>query len=453
MLIIVHNIHSILKTDNKKLKNILHKKYRQRVDGYSYSTAYKKGYWDGYKSFFSEKTGKFGTGMLRHILSDLKIAGLSATIDDQRTSIEYEDSDVSSIELRPYQQDLVSRALELQNCIIKAPTGSGKTVVLASILQALKGKTGLIFFTKKQLLHQTYTFLTSHGFDVGVAFGDGIDIKPLTLCTIQSIDKVIDSHLKTSEFIIFDEVHEFSRGKIASKAIESFPNACVRIGMTATVPQNNLDKLTLISALGQVIEEATATDLVESGFLTEPIIEIIKVPDCLECIDDIAYRDIYRKCITENETRNKMVRDLVADITQNPCKVLILTKDLEHAKILKELLPGSFKLEGKDDLITRGKTIKEFTAKEHGVLIGTTIMQTGVDIPEITHLINARGLKSEIATIQAMGRALRIHDSKIKVYIYDFLDNAPYLTNHAKQRIKSYKALNFTVHLNGKERG
>ena len=79
-------------------------------------------------------------------------------------------------------------------------------------------------------------------------------------------------------------------------------------------------------------------------------------------------------------------------------------------------------------------------------------MQTGVDIPEITHFVNARGLKSEIATIQAMGRALRIHKSKIKVYIYDFLDNAPYLTTHAKQRIKSYEALNFKVYIDGKER-
>lgn len=452
VLIIVQNIHSTLKTSNKKLKSILHKKYRQRVEGYSYSPAYKKGHWDGFKSFFSEKTGKFGTGMLQHVLDDLGIADLPYTIDDQRTQIENKDFGLSGIELRPYQKELTVKALELKNCIIKAPTGSGKTVVLASILQALKGRTGLIFFTKKQLLYQTYTFLTSHGFDVGVAFGDGVDIKPLTLCTIQSIDKVIDSHLKTSEFIIFDEVHEFSKGKIASKAIESFPNARVRIGMTATIPKNKLDRLTLISALGQVIEGATATDLIESGFLTEPVIQIVTVPDCVDCIDDTVYREIYRKCITENETRNDMIRDLVVKIKQNPCKVLILTKDLEHAKILNDSLPGSLKLEGKDDLLTRSKTIKEFTDQEHGVLIGTTIMQTGVDIPEITHFINARGLKSEIATIQAMGRALRIHKSKIKVYIYDFLDNAPYLTTHAKQRIKSYEALNFKVYIDGKER-
>ena len=68
------------------------------------------------------------------------------------------------------------------------------------------------------------------------------------------------------------------------------------------------------------------------------------------------------------------------------------------------MIPGALALEGKDDVMTRKETIKAFTEGDLSVLIGTKIMQTGIDIPEITHLINARGLKSEIATLQALGR-------------------------------------------------
>ena len=48
-------------------------------------------------------------------------------------------------------------------------------------------------------------------------------------------------------------------------------------------------------------------------------------------------------------------------------------------------------------------------------------------------------MKSEIATIQALGRALRRHDSKEKVYIYDFLDKEKYLKEHSQARKKHYK--------------
>ena len=76
---------------------------------------------------------------------------------------------------------------------------------------------------------------------------------------------------------------------------------------------------------------------------------------------------------------------------------------------------------------------------EFKVLIGTKILETGVNIPEITHFINARGLYSEIATIQALGRALRLNDFSDKVYVYDFYDEIKYLSNHSRKRKSTYK--------------
>ena len=77
-------------------------------------------------------------------------------------------------------------------------------------------------------------------------------------------------------------------------------------------------------------------------------------------------------------------------------------------------------------------------------------MQTGVNIDEITHFINARGLKSEIATIQALGRSLRKHESKTKVIVHDFLDKVKYLKEHSTQRRRHYKreGHEITIHEN-----
>tara|TARA_R100000458_G_scaffold1977_4_gene1660 strand:+ start:6227 stop:7600 length:1374 start_codon:yes stop_codon:yes gene_type:complete len=444
MRIIINNLVSILETSNIKLKNILENKYKKKVDGYKFVSSYKKGFWDGSKKFFEKKTGKFGTGLLSYIIEDLRIAGLKYKIEDNRPDITLNNYSLSSLKYRDYQKLLIDKALKEKGCILKAPTGSGKTIVLAGLLKALENHTGLVIFNKKQLVYQTYEFLKSHGFDIGIAFGEGVDVKPITLCTIQSIDKVLDTHLKHSDFIIVDEVHEFSKGKLSLKAIKSFPNASYRIGMTATIPKDPVAKLNLISALGKIIEEVDATELIDLGFLTKPKIHILPAPNvALESSD--SYLDVYRKCITENTLRNELIRSIIQTIQHKPSKTLILVKDLDHAKALQDIIPGSLKLEGKDGLSIRDATVKDFVSQEKGVLIATTIFQTGVDIPEITHLINARGLKSEIATLQALGRALRTHSSKQKVYIYDFMDKAPYLEKHSKERIKSYKSLNFKV--------
>ena len=444
--IIVDNNSSILKTDNKKLLTTLKQKYSAKVPGYNYSSAYKNRGWNGEKHFFSSKTGKFGTGLLSHIEGDLIYLGLEYEIEDMRNAVHNDDISLPGVTLRDYQVSMVKSALKEKGCILKAPTGSGKTLILGGILKALQGKTGLVFFTKKQLLKQTYDELRSWGLDVGLAFGDGVILKPITLCTVQSIDKVLDSHLKQSEFIIFDEVHEFAKGKVATKVIKSFPNAAYRIGMTATVPKDPMSRLNLISGLGKVLEEVDAQELIDAGFLTKPVIQIIGVKDTGTVEDtELSYREVYEKFITENNLRNDMIVELAKKIQQKPSRTLIIVKDLKHAEVLHSLIPNSFKLEGKDDLVTRKKTIDAFTGDKYSVLIGTTIMQTGIDIPEITHLINARGLKSEIATLQALGRALRIHKSKQKVFIYDFFDKAPYLEKHAKERIKSYKSLGLEI--------
>ena len=51
----------------------------------------------------------------------------------------------------------------------------------------------------------------------------------------------------------------------------------------------------------------------------------------------------------------------------------------------------------------------------------------------------SRGMKSEIATIQALGRALRRHETKDKVFIYDFLDKEKYLREHSNARKRHYE--------------
>ena len=403
--------------------------------------------WDGMKYFVTPK-GSFGTGLLPYIEEDLQSADIEYDIVDEREPpLNDPDIAVDGITYRPYQESLIKLALEKRCALIEAPTGSGKTIILAGLLKALDGKSGVVFFNQKGILLQTYDFLKELGFDVGIAFGEGLDIKPVTLCTVQSVHKIIDSHLDNADFIVFDEVHEFSKGKLATKVVKSFPKASYRFGMSATMPKERMAKLNLVSYLGRVISEVDVESLVKDGFLTPPVVTFIDVDEYTDhSLLNSTYVDIYDSHIINNVSRNEKIKEVCETISSG--RVLILVKNLKHLKILQNLIPGSVTLEGKDDVITRRDTIQEFKTDKRAILIGTKIMQTGIDIPEITHLINARGLKSEIATIQALGRALRIHESKTEVSIYDFADQVPYLKEHASARRRAYKSLRIKINGN-----
>jgi len=406
MIFHVGNQRTRLETDNQKLLEVLNRKYTRKIPGAHFSSKYRRGYWKGTKEYFTKK-GTFGTGLLSHIIKDLELVGLDYEINDTRETYELEEPFVEGLTLRDYQTRIVDSALLEKRCIIEAPTASGKTPILAYLLSALEGRKGIIFFTKKSILTQTYEFLKKFGFDVGLCFGDGFIMKDVMLCTAQSVGRILDTHLD-AEFIMFDEVHEFANGKIGKALISSFKKAYVRIGMSATVPKDHIPRLNLVAGLGKIINEVSAKELVDEGWLTDPKITLIdmKEPDLSKC-DGFGYEDYYQRFIIRSGVRNGIIRDIVKDVqsTTESSKVLILVKNIEHAEILNVLIPDSVIVQGKDPLSVRDKKVSNFVNSTHGVIIGTVVFQTGINIPEITHFINARALKSEIATIQAMGRA------------------------------------------------
>ena len=191
-------------------------------------------------------------------------------------------------------------------------------------------------------------------------------------------------------------------------------------------------------------EVVSTADLIESGTLTKPIIQLIERSYTASGMDeDMSYPEVYDEYIVNNDLRNKVIREIIDDIRKRSkrARILVLTKSLDHGRALENLLGESCEfLEGANSIGERYKAISRFRgSRSSRVLIGTKILQTGINIEEITHFINARGMKSEIATLQALGRALRRHNSKDKVYVYDFLDKEKYLRDHSLARQRHYK--------------
>jgi len=454
MRIRINNLNSKIETDNPELLKALYDLYTFRVPGGEYSTAYKRRQWDG-KIRFISSTGTFKTGLLSRLLTDLKkvdcepelIADLHHIVTKHKT-----DYSISGFTYYDYQQELIKQGLNKMRGIIKSPTGSGKTLIMAGLIKALAGRKMVILFNAKQLLTQTYDFLTRDcGMDnIGLCYGEGYIYGDIMLCTVQSIEKILDTHLEETEVLMVDECHEFANGKTTLAALRSFPKAMYRFGFTATPPRDPVPLYNLEGALGGILAVVDTATLIDSGKLAKPIIQLINRPYTASGSDeDLAYLDVYEEYIVQNDSRNKIIEDIVNDIKKRNkrARILILTKSLDHGRTLENLLGGESQfLEGANSIGERYQAISRFRGcRESSVLIGTKILQTGINIEEITHFINARGMKSEIATIQALGRALRKHESKEVVYIYDFLDEEKYLRDHSISRKRHYEREGHTI--------
>ena len=451
----VGNLDSRIETDNPELLKALYELYSFNVPGARYSPAYRRRQWDG-KTHFISKSGVFKTGLLSRLLADLKkIDCEPEIIGAHKTSCLPAPNSAPNIEgftYYDYQEELIWMGLDNMRGIIKSPTGSGKTLIMAGLIKALAGRKMVILFNAKQLLTQTYDFLTEAcGMDnIGICFGEGYIYGDIMLCTVQSIERILDTHLEEAEVLMVDECHEFCNGKTTLAALRSFPNALYRLGFTATPPSDDIPRYNLEGALGAVLQSVGTADLVDDGKLTKPIIQLInRGYDASGLDEDMAFLDIYEDYIVNNESRNNIIKEIVNDIrkTNKKARILVLTKSLSHGRQLENLIGGSVEfLEGDNSIRERYDCISRFRGcNESSVLIGTKILQTGVNIEEITHFINARGMKSEIATLQALGRALRRHDSKDVVYIYDFLDKEKYLSDHSVARKRHYEKEGHTV--------
>ena len=457
MKIVIGNLTSTLDTDNPKIISALRDKYAFSVPGYEYSTAYKRRVWDGKKRYFGSN-GKFKTGLLPRIIADLEKIG--ATDVELENKPEVEDFFIPSVgefQYRTYQEKAIYQCLKRRRAIVDSPTGSGKTLIMAGCIAALqygRDVTALILFREKGILNQTYEFFKKCGIrDLGYNSGEGYIPGKVMLSTVQSIERIIDTHLHETELLMVDEAHQFCRGETTIAAIESFPNASYRLAFTATPPREKAKdinaRMVLEGAFGPVYTTRTAEDLIKDGALAKPIIQVVDNTPVSSVPDDLSYLEIYEEYIVNCDRRNDKIKTIVSKIYQsNPkAKILILVKNLQHIENLQTRISNCYTIEGKDDIDSRYNIINEFINDDKpATIIGTTVMQTGISIDEISHMINARGLSGEVPTLQGLGRGIRKAEGKDTMYFYDFYDRMPYLENHSKQRVKHYKRLKFEVH-------
>lgn len=390
----------------------------------------------------------FLTGLLPKAMSFLDELKMSYELIGETPKIEYGSPNIPGLTYRPDQKRLIKAALENGRGVLQAPCGSGKTIVLLGITAAFNEENILFLCHNVTLISQFREELIKWGFDpreIGVLSGSHNTTGRIQLASIQSFYKLKPrDYVNKYQVILVDECHMVSNLEGMYGYVLQRTLAPVRIGVTATMPYRDEAKFALEGLIGSKLGELTVKEGNEIGIIAKPEIQILEVPDSgvLEACTN--YPTVYQEGVVDNFWRNLMIVSEAKEQVQKGKSVLVNVNRIEHGHILEALgkeieLDCKF-IHGDADEDTRNRVKKALDSKETMCVIASTIFKEGVNIRSLDTCINAAGQKSEIATLQALGRGLRTTESKKTVLIIDFKDMGnKYLRSHFRARYAIYK--------------
>lgn len=266
-----------------------------------------------------------------------------------------------------------------------------------------------------------------------------------------------------------------SGGTKIKQILDKCVNAEYRLGFTGTMPDSKLDYLTIVGALGPVVTEVKASDLMEQGKVAKlkiivPFIEynkkIVKAKTDLlllemgitedtkkEDIPSTAKFNAEKKFLEQYIPRIKYIGKLCNSFINKDQNVLLLVNTVEYGQQLVKALTHICKdsnlvtyIHGAVDVDDRTDIKAKMETENKCIIIATTsLFSTGISVKNLHGLIMTSMGKSKITSLQSIGRTIRLHSSKDYATVIDIVDNVKYASTHAKERLQHYANENFDM--------
>ena len=418
---------------------------RARPSGYKFMPRYRAGRWDGYISLMHSMT-RFPTGLLNHVCYWLEKRNFSVDIVDTTKTLEFQypkEDDLNGIMLRDYQLQAVSMLLEAKRGIAKMATNSGKTEVMASIIKSLNMPKTLVVVHRKELMYQTAErFNTRLGIDVGLVGDGNHKFGVVTVAMIQTLHNMLKKLKLECSLVMIDECHTASSDTMLD-VLKVVPGS-YRFGFSGTpLKYSDLPDMKLMGATGEVIVDISNDYLITSGYSAKPVINIHVIEDKDDTNWDMDYHSAYTQLIVHNDKRNKLISNIAK---QSVGVTLLLVNQIEHGKLLEELIPNSVFVHGSEDMTVRRSVLEMMRGSDARVYIASPIFDEGIDVPSIDTLILAAGGKSNIKVLQRVGRGLRVKENGGGLCVHDFIDDTnKYLLEHSDARVATYEKEKFKI--------
>jgi superfamily II DNA or RNA helicase len=415
------------------------------------------------------------TGLLSYLREILDKHGIMYEMRDERSPpLKMTGWATNGLVLRDYQVPIKEALLRRQRGVLKMATGSGKTELLVDATVSAACFPSVFYVASCDLLEQAYDRFRKYVIhdgspaEIGRVGAGHCDIRPITIATVQSAQRIIGpkgKYTKNSfddygpddktsftpeqrkaikdmileaQFVYVDEAHH-----VAAETIQDILNASCgarfRIGGSASPWRDDGLDILIEACFGRRICDVTASFLINQGYLVRPHITFNHFNQQLGAAMD--WQSHYSTYIVENEARNQWIADRASMHVNNGRPTIVLVKWTRHAEILRDLIVGSEIATSSGEDAKSPKKRKELLdrmrRRELMCIIGTSLMDEGVDIPSARAGIFAGGGKSSSRELQRVGRFMRKDPSdpnKDCAYIEEFHEHTRWLSHQAKMR-------------------
>jgi len=355
----------------------------------------------------------------------------------------------SCIELTPFQTKVVDSALQHDQGVIVAPSGSGKTIIGLELI-ARRKLPALILVHRKQIFDQwverIQEFLGIPKAHIGQYSGITKKIgNQITVGLLQSLGRKKDLSEFKSKFgtILVDECHHIPASTFRNVVAEL--NAHYLYGLTATPTRKHNDEKLIYVYIGEIVARMETTDFKPVSSSRRQSLEVILRGTDL-AIPFKFTTDLFQllaKVVCFDTARNKLIVDDILKETSGGKKVLVLSERKEHLEILNLYLKGKCEtiiISGDDLPRARKSKVNQIEDGHYQAILSTgQFFGEGVDIRGISCLILAFPFSFEGKLVQYIGRLRDIGDQRL---IIDYRDsNIPFLERQFKQRVRYYRKL------------
>lgn len=356
-----------------------------------------------YKSLLT-KQGRFPTGLLPRIQKYLDSQPLgSVKITDVRKVPRPEKRIIDSrFPYKPYHEQIIAAKAckRAHRGVIVAPTGVGKSAIIALIIRELQVKT-LVVVPSLELKRQLIKSLEEiYPWGVG----------PEKQIWVENIDALRRfKSLEGIDCLIIDEFHHSAAETYKKMNKTIWKDIYYRFGLTATFFRAlEHENIYLESILSEVLYTIKYEDAVDKEYIVPLDVYSLNgfIPGKkIDNKDFKVYSHAYKELIVQNETRNLIISDTLLRLYQGKVSTLCLVKEIEHGNRLKELTGLPFANGESNDC---KDLIKAFNEGKIKVLIGTTgVLGEGVDTKPCEYVLIATPIKSRALFMQGVGRGFR----------------------------------------------
>ena len=250
---------------------------------------------------------------------------------------------------------------------------------------------------------------------------------------------------QTVKYIFFDECQ--SLGTDIWKLVTQQTGAPVRIAASATPKREDGADLEIEAASGPKVYEVSAGELISLGRLAEIEVEFVPFDHMMtNDTDGVTVNEAEDEYIVANEQRNQLGIDLLRSLLDEQRSIIILTKRVEHGERLLQMcidqgVGETRHIHGATHGDYKKTALSEFGAGVYRVLIASTILDVGINLPRASGLVLMGAGSSEIRGPQRLGRIIRLFklDPGKIARAYDILDqNVPFFERQAWRRYRNY---------------